>query len=246
MRMRPPPSEPPATVAERAAGAESPGRGERPDRPQRPERAESPRAAQPLQAPQATQQPAVQQVGRQRAEAAAEPTGPPAGQPGRAIRPLGKPRGSERPAPDGRDASAERAPQRVEQPVAAPARSEAPQRQVDQQLMQQLEDEWREAMLAAHPGQRCGTCRYYRTGEGGRGACACQFAPTYRQPVPARELPCLNQLGAWWAASDEGWLEKTEARRPRRATPLLDALERELTAQGAAEAGYPRRNARQA
>jgi len=113
-------------------------------------------------------------------------------------------------------------------------------------LVQQLEDEWREAMLAAHPGQRCGTCRYYRTGEGSRGACACQFAPTYRQPVPARELPCLNQLGAWWAASDEGWLEKTEARRPRRATPLLDALEREAAAQGVAEAGYPRRNARQA
>ncbi|HEX5506627.1 MAG TPA: hypothetical protein VFW96_28685, partial [Thermomicrobiales bacterium] len=55
--------------------------------------------------------------------------------------------------------------------------------------------------------------------------------PVYRQTLPAQELGCLTALGAWWIETDDGWLEKTEARRPRRATPLLDALERELTEQ---------------
>jgi hypothetical protein len=110
-------------------------------------------------------------------------------------------------------------------------------RPVDQALLRQLEAEWREQALQTQAGRRCGTCRYFRSpsgvpdgagGGGASGVCGCQVAGTYHQPVTTQELGCLNALGSWWAASDEGWLQKAESRRPRRATPLLDALEREM------------------
>jgi len=80
-------------------------------------------------------------------------------------------------------------------------------------------------------GQRCGTSRYYQAGDGGeRGTCNCAFAGTYRRDVEAQDLGCLSALGTWWAATDDGWLQRVDHRRPRRATPLLDALIREYEA----------------
>lgn len=182
----------------------------------------------------------ARQVGRARPEPpplVEEPS-----RPARTIRTLGQ-RQAESPG-QGAPASREGRPVRADQPrAAAEAPVELPPRQVDPALLRQLEVEWREQTSAAYVGQRCGTCRYFRSGEQGRGVCEAPFAPTYRQPVKAPELACFSALGAWWAATDEGWLEKTEPRRPKRATPLLDALERELAPRVAAPAER-RRHAR--
>lgn len=200
------------------------------------------RRAIPTAPPRDAEQPAraVRQVGRPRPE---PPLAAPAAEerPTRTIRSRTPVEPVEAPATEERLARTERSLPVVE----SPAPSEAPPRQADPSLVRQLESEWREQMLAAAQGRRCGSCRYYRGGESGRGACHCQFAPTYRQAVPANDLSCLNPLGSWWGPTDEGWLEKTEQRRPRRATPLLDALERELAEQVAlANVNERRRNVR--
>lgn len=104
----------------------------------------------------------------------------------------------------------------------------APRRQADPVAVRQLAAEWREQVVQAHAGQQCGTCRYFRGGDGQEGQCEASGAPTYRQVVSSRDLACLSSLGAWWVASDAGWLEKTHMPRPGRATPLLDALERDF------------------
>jgi len=183
----------------------------------------------------------IRQVGRLRPEA---PPPPNPERPARMIRPLGEAQQAENPPGAAQPGAAGRQPRPQPAGVAMP---ELPPRQADQTLVRELEREWREQKLVAQAGKRCGTCRYYQATDGGRGACGCQFAPVYRQPLPPQELGCLNPLGSWWAAGDEGWLEKTEPRRPRRATPLLDALERELSeiaALAAAGALERRRQAR--
>jgi hypothetical protein len=115
----------------------------------------------------------------------------------------------------------------VQQTIAAPpAPVERAPRQIDESLLRQLEQGWQAQQLEAHAGRRCGTCRFFQPTEMGRGTCACPFAPVHRRQTVVEGLPCATALGTWWAAPDEGWLERTE-RRPRRATPLLDALLRE-------------------
>lgn len=110
-------------------------------------------------------------------------------------------------------------------PAVPPVPEVAP-RQIDEALLRQLEANWRTQELAAHTGQRCGNCRFFRPTEGGEGNCGCSFSNVYGRPIEPQGLSCLDGLGTWWAAADDGWLERTE-RRPRRATPLLDALLRE-------------------
>ncbi|HET8630670.1 MAG TPA: hypothetical protein VFL91_24900 [Thermomicrobiales bacterium] len=169
----------------------------------------------------------VRQVGRARQEPAPPP---PAERPERAertIRQLDRTQPIPRPEAGGRALRGEPLPRE------APAPAELPPRQVDPSLIQQLAVDWREQELHKCAGKRCGTCRYFRPGDNGRGACGCEFSPVYRQTLPAQELGCLTGLGNWWIETDDGWLEKTEPRRPRRATPLLDALERELAEQAA-------------
>lgn len=116
----------------------------------------------------------------------------------------------------------------VKQAIIAPPSppAEPAPRQIDESLLRQLENDWQAQQLAAHAGQRCGTCRFFQSTEMGRGLCNCPFAPVHRQQTEAEGLPCATALGVWWAAPDEGWLERAE-RRPRRATPLLDAFLRE-------------------
>jgi len=113
--------------------------------------------------------------------------------------------------------------------VPAPTPVEPAPRQIDESLLRQLENDWQAQQREAHTGQRCGTCRFFQSAEMGRGSCTSPFAPVYHQQTEAEGLPCATALGVWWAAPDEGWLERTE-RRPRRATPLLDALLREREA----------------
>lgn len=171
------------------------------------------------ESPRAEQAPAVRQVGRTR---------PPSGDGERlerTIRPLD--RSAERltrPQPAGE--AREKPGDRIELPLEAPL--PLPRRQADPALVQRLAAEWREQAVQARAGHRCGTCRYFRGGEGSQGQCDAMGAPTYRQIVPAQELACLSALGAWWVAGDSGWLEKTHMPRPGRSTPLLDALDRDV------------------
>lgn len=212
--------------------------------------APAPEAAPPRQAaPDEVTRP-IQPVGRAEAEPAPAPE-----RPARPIRPLAATQPVEAPKPEARPAFP-RNQRRGGQagPPPAPKAAEAaqappplPPRQIDPALLRQLEDEWREQALQAQAGKHCGNCRYFRPAEGGeRGACGCQFAQSYRQPVASGQLGCLGPLGSWWAANDEGWQQKVEPKRPRRATPLLDALERELAERArAAQSGTERRrNAR--
>jgi hypothetical protein len=117
------------------------------------------------------------------------------------------------------------APVEVKQTISAPppAPVEPTPRQIDESLLRQLENGWQAQQLEIHAGQRCGTCRFFQPADAGRGSCNCPFSPVHRQQTEVEGLPCATALGVWWAAPDEGWLERTE-RRPRRATPLLDAL----------------------
>ncbi len=126
--------------------------------------------------------------------------------------------------------------------TATPVPEVAP-REIDEALLRQLETNWRTRELAAHVGQRCGNCRFFRPTEGGQGSCGCSFSNAYEQPTGPQELSCLDGLGTWWAATDEGWLERTE-RRPRRATPLLDSLLREREEELARSMPERRRSAR--
>ena len=137
-------------------------------------------------------------------------------------------------------------PVEVKQAIVAPpaAPHEPTPRQIDESLLRQLENDWRVEQRAAHSDQSCDTCRFFQAAELGRGACNCPFAPVYHQQTEGAALPCATALGVWWAAPDEGWLERTE-RRPRRATPLLDALLREREAMEPLRATPPlRRGAR--
>lgn len=136
-------------------------------------------------------------------------------------------------------------PVEVQQPIAAPPPPAEPApRQIDESLLRQLEHDWQAQQLEAHAGQRCGTCRFFQPTELGRGTCNCPFAPVHRQQTESEGLPCATALGVWWATPDEGWLERAE-RRPRRATPLLDALMREREAMEPLHAAPPlRRGAR--
>ena len=134
----------------------------------------------------------------------------------------------------------------VQQTIAAPPAKpvEPAPRPIDESLLRQLENDWRAHQRQAHGEQRCGTCRFFQAAEVGRGLCNCPFAPVYHQQTETESLPCTTSLGVWWAAPDEGWLERTE-RRPRRATPLLDALLREREAMEPLRATPPlRRGAR--
>jgi len=203
-------------------------------------RPESARTATPQRAPEA--QP-VRRVGRKEI-IAPKPAST------RAIKQLGASPSS---APDVEEAReiAPPAP-RPPKPVAAhqaivtpPPTPTAPApRQIDESLLRRLENDWQAQQQEAYAGQRCGTCRFFQPAEMGRGACNCPFAPVHRQQTEAEGLPCATALGVWWAAPDEGWLERTE-RRPRRATPLLDALLREREAMEPLRAAPPlRRGAR--
>lgn len=219
-RMRPAPSEPAAERPAPARAVQQVGRERSSPPPERPTRTIRPLAPEPTSegAPRENR-PAFPRTGVAPAEAVREerPQSP------RGGRPAEQAAGAERtqfPRP-GRSQPP---------PAPGPAPEMLPPRQVDEALLRRLEADWRQQELQAHPGQRCGTCRYFRPGEGGeRGACGCQFAGTYRQTVATQDLGCLGPLGTWWAATDDGWLQKTEPRRPRRATPLLDTLERELS-----------------
>ena len=167
--------------------------------------------------------------GRIRSEA------PPPSEPapvGRTIRSL-SPRGGNVPSdPDEVPNVASTAPARIPRtplPVAETRPTEPklpvmPPRQIDPQLVKQLQQDWRERALAAHSGQRCGTCRFFQATESAeRGSCSCPLADSYRQAMGRQDLGCLNSFGTWWAADDSGWLQKTEL-SPRRPTPLLDQL----------------------
>ncbi|MGN6561532.1 MAG: hypothetical protein ACTHMU_02625, partial [Thermomicrobiales bacterium] len=198
-------------------------------------------------------EPAAEQPPLAATQPVAPPRGPselPAEPPRRTIRSLGTTPAAETqpvvppppPAEESRPVM-QRLP-RTEPAVVAPppAPPEVAPRQVDETLLQQLAAEWRSQALEALAGQHCGSCRYFQTSDGQHGSCACQFTPCYRQPVGGGELGCLTGLGTWWAPTDEGWLQRAEPRRPRRATPLLDALEREVAlAEQAASRGRERR-----
>lgn len=168
----------------------------------------------------------VNAIGRQRPE----PPPPTSQDPKRGIRSLDE---AKHVAPPPAEASAEVSRMQRPLPVAearatpsAPPPPEIAPRQIDEALLRQLETNWRTQELESHAGQRCGNCRFFRPADGGQGSCGCSFSRVYGQPIGPQGLSCLDGLGAWWAATDEGWLERTE-RRPRRATPLLDALLRE-------------------
>jgi hypothetical protein len=169
----------------------------------------------------------VNPVGRPRPETPAMPRTTP----GRRIRTLDEVKNGlpmiESPAPPVEEQQPTRAQMSapITPPPAAPVPEVAP-RQIDEALLRQLETNWRTQALAAHTGQRCGNCRFFRPTDGGQGSCGCSFSNAYSRPVEPQGLECLDGLGTWWSAADDGWLERTE-RRPRRATPLLDALLRE-------------------
>ncbi|HEY8599749.1 MAG TPA: hypothetical protein VIL85_15025 [Thermomicrobiales bacterium] len=127
--------------------------------------------------------------------------------------------------------------------VTAPPVPEVAPREIDEALLRQLETNWRTQELAAHVGQRCGNCRFFRPTPGGQGTCGCSFSNAYEQQTGPQDLSCLDGIGTWWAATDEGWLERTE-RRPRRATPLLDSLLREREEELARSMPERRRSAR--
>jgi hypothetical protein len=174
----------------------------------------------------ATTQP-VSSVGRARPE----PQPPVEAPAGRTIRPLPT-RGATTPV-DG-DGVPKPPPARMPRPTPAaesrptePALPTLPPRQIDEQLLQQLQQDWRERTLAAHAGQRCGTCRYFQALDGAeRGNCACPFAGSYRQAQGRQDLGCINSFGTWWTANDDGWLQKTDL-GPRQPTPMVDQLLKE-------------------
>jgi len=146
-------------------------------------------------------------------------------------------------APPTRPATPVEVQQTIIAPPPPPPADPAP-RQIDESLLRQLENGWQAQQLEVHTGQRCGTCRFFQPTELGRGSCNCPFAPVHRQQTESEGLPCATALGVWWATPDEGWLERAE-RRPRRATPLLDALLREREAMEPLRAAPPlRRGAR--
>lgn len=124
------------------------------------------------------------------------------------------------------------APARLQRPSTPPAEARPAEgmavvpapRRVDQQLLTQMRQEWRERAVAAHSTQRCGTCRYFQAAETAeRGMCSCPLAESFRQPLGRQDLGCLSTFGTWWAADDNGWLQKTYLVQ-RQPTPLVDRL----------------------
>ncbi|HEX5503348.1 MAG TPA: hypothetical protein VFW96_12055, partial [Thermomicrobiales bacterium] len=113
----------------------------------------------------------VRQVGRARPEPA-----PPAlaERPERGERTI---RQLQQTQPIPRGTAAGRAMRGEASPAGAQALPEIPPRQVDPGLLEELASDWRAEALQSHPGQRCGTCRYFRAGEAGRGVCGCEFSP---------------------------------------------------------------------
>jgi hypothetical protein len=180
--------------------------------------------------PTATTQP-VSNVGRMRPEPRPELELPVEAPVGRTIRPLPT-LGATQPVDV--DSVPKSPPARMPRPATPtearptePALPTLPPRQIDEQLLKQLQQDWRERALAAHAGQRCGTCRYFQALDGAeRGNCACTFAGSYRQAQERQDLGCINSFGTWWAANDDGWLQKTEL-GPRQPTPMVDQLLRE-------------------
>lgn len=214
-------SAPPVTPPSPARYWDQPGTGKGFD-PLRQERAPIDRR------PQAREERRPVPVGRQAAVQEGKPV------PHRTIRQLGAPVVSDPPPSEQREVApplARPAPTaEVQSSVSAPPPpSEPAPRQIDEALLRQLEADWQAGQLDAHTGQRCGTCRFFQASGTEHGICNCPFAPVYRRQTRAESLDCLSALGIWWSAPDEGWLERTE-RRPRRATPLLDALLREREA----------------
>jgi len=177
--------------------------------------------------------PDVPMVGRAGAESSAMPLDAPTG---RTIRPL-QPLATFGADTAERVPSAPRTPRVVATPEprpVEPVKPTLPPRKVDSELLKQLQEGWRARALAERAGQRCGTCRFFQAAQGAeRGTCGCTFATTsFRQPLGRTDLGCLDSLGGWWAATDDGWLQKTDL-GSRQQTPLLDQL---LDEMGGAEA----------
>jgi hypothetical protein len=198
--------------------------------------------------PPATTQP-VSNVGRVRAAPRLELEPPVESPVGRTIRPLPTLGATQ---PVDADSIPKSPPARMPRPATPaearptePALPTLPPRQIDEQLLKQLQQDWRERALAAHAGQRCGTCRYFQALDGAeRGNCACAFAGSYRQAQGRQDLGCINSFGTWWAANDDGWLQKTEL-GPRQPTPMVDQLLREWGIPDAPPSvAGPRRDAR--
>ncbi len=177
--------------------------------------------------------PGVPTVGRLNAEPSPLPLEAPGG---RTIRPL-QPLSTFSAETTENVVSVTRPPRAVAPPeprIIEPIKPTLPPRQVDGELLKQIRESWRERALAEHAGQRCGTCRFFQSAEGAeRGTCGCTFATnSYRQALSRTDLGCLDSLGGWWAATDDGWLQKTDI-GSRQQTPLLDQL---LAEMGGAEA----------
>lgn len=196
-------------------------------------RQEAPETTVPRPDPRqaATVQTPVQAVGRPRAEELPLPTEQPAG---RTIRPL-RSRGSSDLSESDTVPTPTQSPTRIPRPASAVTEVRAPEpqvpamppRQIDPQLVRQLQQDWREQALAAHSGQRCGTCRFFLvTGQSERGSCGCPLADCNRQAMGRQDLGCLTTFGTWWAADDAGWLQKADF-GARQQTPLVDDLLRE-------------------
>ncbi len=161
--------------------------------------------------------PGVSAVGRLNAEPSPLPLEVPGG---RTIRPL-QPLSTFSAETTENVVSVTRPPRAVAPPeprVVEPIRPTLPPRQVDGELLKQIRESWRERALADHAGQRCGTCRFFQSAEGAeRGTCGCTFATnSYRQALSRTDLGCLDSLGGWWAATDDGWRQKPISARASR------------------------------
>ncbi|MFN8511579.1 MAG: hypothetical protein U0841_03105 [Chloroflexia bacterium] len=238
----------PRDVASEASTArywDDPNASSRFSRMMRPEPTEIP-SSRPVQSPQpqaTTQQ--VSNVGRVRAEQPLPVETPPPAPTERTIRSL-SPRGGSLTA-DPESAPTQPAPRiprttpAVEARPTEPAMPTLPPRQIDEQLLQQLQQDWRERTLAAYAGQRCGTCRYFQAHDGAsQGSCACPFAGSYRQQQGRQDLGCINSFGTWWAANDDGWLQKADLGQ-RQPTPMVDQLLKEWGIPDAPPAATERR-----
>ncbi len=80
-----------------------------------------------------------------------------------------------------------------------------------------------------HPGKRCGNCRDFRPAEtGSRGYCRNRFAFLAPPLVSPNDLACLSCLGAWWAASDDSWLQRATSTAHDDPPPPTDRITDEL------------------
>jgi hypothetical protein len=218
---------------------DDPNAGSRFSRILRPEPAEVP-PGRPL--PSATAQ-AVPTVGR---PPRVDPplSVEPAPSAGRTIRPLSQTGTALPTEPE----SAAPPPARLPRPAVAaeprptePALPVLPPRHIDEQLLQQMQQDWRERALATYAGKNCGTCRYFQAHNGAnQGTCGCQFAGSYRLAQGQQDLGCLDAFGTWWAANDDGWLQKADLGQ-RQPTPMVDQLLKEWGIPDAPPAAAERR-----